>query len=498
MTMTGRITAAPSRVWHEEVLAPQFAHEVEHLLRHYVAIEKVLLLEYVRMGVADAADAAAVARRLNLLRGGDLLADPAANMSDISFAIERFVGAGPAPPFAAWHVDRSRNDLQACAQLMAVRERLFAVADDLAALGRAALRAARTAADLPMPGFTHAQAAQIVSPGFYLTALAEETLATAQRLASTWEDCFACPLGAGSMAGQELPWDRTLMAHRLGFAKAVPHALTAVASRRWALAVASDLAGYAVTLSRFVTDLMAWGGSEYGFLDLPDELSGISAAMPQKRNFPVLERIRGRCSQVAGAMFDLASGQRNTAYTNTVEVSKEAGSRLWAEIDALRSSLRLATTVLENLGFHAERMRESCEREYLGGFSLANLLTLECGLPWRTAQIVAGRAIKRAVEAGVPSSEIEPGFLVEAAAEEGHRVPDAARLLAAAFSVDAGLRAKRSSGSTHPDAVLAMAAEQEAGFEAVEERWRRLRTGVEAAIAQIDVHFEEQEPRHAP
>src|SRR5262249_40879932 len=155
-------------------------------------------------------------------------------------------------------------------------------------LGRAAGVLAGRHLDTPMPGYTHLQAAQVISPGFYLSALGAETLRILHRLTLTYAEVDRCPLGAGAMAGQELAWSRDRMAELLGFAGPTPHALVAVASRGWALSVAGDLSGYGVTLGRFATDLMAWGSSGYGFIDLPDELSGISSAMPQKKNFPFL------------------------------------------------------------------------------------------------------------------------------------------------------------------------------------------------------------------
>ncbi|MGX1914112.1 lyase family protein [Streptomyces phaeochromogenes] len=475
MAVTGRIDGIPSEVWHEEVLAPQFAHEAEHLLGHYLAIEKVLLLEYTRMGLVDATGAAALGARLDTLTPDAVRADPEQNMSDISFAIERHVQSGPTPPFAAWHVDRSRNDLQVCAQLMAARESLAAVATDLTAFGRAVTALAARYTDTPMPGHTHGQAAQITSPGFHLAALAVETTTALRRMQHTYDESDACPLGCGTMAGQELPWDRARMAGLLGFARAQPHALVAVASRTWTTTIAGDLAGYAVVLSRFTTDLMTWGGSGFGFLDLPDELTGISAAMPQKRNFPVLERIRGRCAHVVGRAADICAGQRNTPYTNTVEVSKETGAHLHVQVDAMRSLLRLAHAVVTGATFRADRMRAACAEDHLGGFTLANRLTLDHGIPWRTAQIVVGRYVRRAVEQGLRPDAPDAGLLRACAAESGHRIDTGAvaELLVEAFDVDHGLRAKQSDGSTHPDRVRDLLAAQDAELAALDEEWRQ-------------------------
>ncbi|MQY38424.1 hypothetical protein SRB17_64370 [Streptomyces sp. RB17] len=48
-------------------------------------------------------------------------------------------------------------------------------------------------------------------------------------------------------------------------------------------------------------------------------------------------------------------------------------------------TLRLFTEVLRHLDFRAERMAEACEREFLGGFSLANALTTAEDVSWRRA-----------------------------------------------------------------------------------------------------------------
>ncbi|MGW5868850.1 lyase family protein [Streptomyces sp. NPDC055239] len=494
MAVTGRIDGTPSDVWHEEVLAPQFAYEAEHLLPHYVAVERALLREYLRMGLVDTPGAAALDARLGSLDADAVRADPRQNMSDISFALEHHVQSGPTPPFAAWHVDRSRNDAQVCAQLMAARTNLTAIAADLLELGRAVTALAARHTDTPMPGYTHGQAAQIITPGYHLAALAAETNAALRRMLHTYDETDSCPLGSGAMAGQELPWDRARLAAHLGFARAQPHALVGVASRTWTTAMATDLAGYAAVLSRFTTDLMTWSGSGLGFLDLPDDLAGISAAMPQKRNFPVLERIRGRCAHVVGRAADLVAGQRNTPYSNTVEVSKETGAHLHTQAAAMRSLLRLTHAVVTGVTYHTDRMRTACAEDHLGGFTLANRLTLDCRIPWRTAQIVAGRYVKRAVEQGLRADRPDADLLRACAAESGYEAEPAAELLAESFDVDRGLHAKKSAGSTHPDRVGELLADEERELDRLDAEWARRTARRNAAAGLLDTPMTARSP----
>ena len=100
--LSGRIEAVPAAVWDEEVLAPQFAADLG-ALPAFVAVEKALLAEHRRLGLLDAGQTRILARALDRIRPEDLTADPAANMSDIAFAVERLAGGDNPPP--AWHVD---------------------------------------------------------------------------------------------------------------------------------------------------------------------------------------------------------------------------------------------------------------------------------------------------------------------------------------------------------------------------------------------------------
>ncbi|MFT7837046.1 lyase family protein [Saccharothrix sp. BKS2] len=479
--LTGRLAANPADLLHDEVLRPQFEREVRHLLPHYVAVERVLVAEYRRMGVLTTGQADEVDALLAGIGPDTLTADPAANLSDVAFAVERHVEARLSNPAPHWHVDRSRNDLQACAQLMFGRERLADLADGLLGLAAAAHDLAAAHLTTPMPGHTHYQAAQVMTPGFYLAAQSGRLLHTARRLLATYDGIDACPLGAGAMTGQNLPWDRDRMARLLGFAAAGRNALTDVASRAWVAEITAELSLFGVATSRFATDLITWAGAGFGFVDLPDELSGISSAMPQKKNFPVLERIRGRTAHLTSCHLDAVLGQRGTPYTNLVEVSKEAGAQLYDALDTARSVVRLLTAVLRRLEFRADRMRAACEREYLGGFALATSLTLHAGVPWRQAQVLAGRYVVAALDAGLPPTAPDADLLARVAAEAGHVVAEPGELLARAFDVDRSLRATPTAGSAHPDAVAAELDVQHAERAALADEWAARRARLDRA-----------------
>ena len=102
------------------------------------------------------------------------------------------------------------------------------------------------------------------------------------------------------------------------------------------------------------------------------------------------------------------------------------------------------------------------EREPLGAFALANLLTLRFGVPARTAQILVGAWITAHEAAG---SRRDAATLVERCREAGHEVLLRQETVAETLDIDSCLRLKQTAGSTAPDSVhrlLGMVAERSA------------------------------------
>lgn len=480
---TSRLELGPGPLMRSDVLDPQFDVELRHLTPRYVSIELALVRQQEAMGHLSEARARELERILASLTADDLDRYREQSMSDMAFALELCVEDRLSEPVPMWHVDRSRNDYQACAQLMFARDEMRSLALGMIASARAVCAKAAQHTRTPFPGFTHLQAAQVISPGFYLAALAGHLLDSAADLRTVFDAADRCPLGAGAMAGQNLAWDRTALARELGFTAPQDHALRAVADRRWALDTAASLSGFGVGLSRFVTDLMAWSGSAYRLVGLPDDLAGISSAMPQKKNLPLLERLRGRTAHLFGAYADIAAAQRNCSYSNSVEVGKEASSVLPDLFAAARSVLRLLDAVTASIAFDRERAAAICRQEFLGGFRLAVRLSVEEQVPWRTAQVIAGRLISDAETAGLTPEAVPPSLLERAAAASGHTFADPEKLLARVFDPDDDLHSKATGGSAHPDAVAAHLTRLASDADTMESSW----TGAEGTRA-ADVH----------
>jgi len=449
--LSGRISESPSTIVHEEVLQPQFNYEMDNLLTYYLQIEQAMLLQYVEMGWINSEEGGEISRILDSINEDTLSAQPEKNMSDIAFAIEQEVENSLTKNVSCWHLDRSRNEFQACAQLMLGRSQWLDLMKELSALIHSMHNLTNKYIDTPMPGYTHYQSAQIITPGFYLSTINQELIQAFDRWSDIYNRINYSPLGAGGMAGVELDWDRKTLADLLGFSDFRNSALASVASRDWVLQISSELSSFSVLISRFLTDLSQWGSSEYNFINLPDQLSGISSAMPQKKNFPILERIRGRTGHLSAFNQDMVLGQRNTPFTNLVETSKEAGTHVLTMFRTAKSIITLLKTVIDHLSFNEERMLEICERDYFGGFTLSNLLTMRHNIPYRTSQVIVGKYIRNRTEKQMSPQDIDNELLCSLCQEEGFQLSDLQDLLITAFKVKNNLYTKTSCGSTNPD-----------------------------------------------
>jgi argininosuccinate lyase len=207
--------------------------------------------------------------------------------------------------------------------------------------------------------------------------------------------------------------------------------------------------------------------------------------MPQKKNFPILERIRGRTAHMTALFGDLAMGQRSTPFTNLVEVSKEASANFLSQLESTGSTLRLFSTVLKHLTFHEDRLLALCRDEFYGGFQLANALCLSYGIPYRRAQVLAGRYILAALEHGMTPLNVEPALLTGLCAAEGYQVQMDREALQTIFSVETNLEDKRSAGSTNPAAVEALLEAQQAKFKTLVAGWEKRKQDLETVPGRL-------------
>jgi argininosuccinate lyase len=300
------------------------------------------------------------------------------------------------------HTGRSRNDLKATVTFLRARRWLLDLAEQATRLEAVLLSRARAHQAVVMPAYTHFQAAVPVTYGYYLLGVALAVARDVDALAAAAGGLRACPLGAGAVAGTDLPIDPARTAALLGFAEPVGHAMDTLASRDVLLRMLGAVTGLTITLSRLATDLQLWSTAEFGFIRFPDRLVGSSSAMPQKRNAFLLEHLKAKAGQAVGAWTAAASTMATTPFTNTIEVGTEATERIWPGLRAAEDAVLLAQVLASGARPVPERMAERAGTGFTTATAIANRLVRQ-GMPFRTAHRMVGEAVRRAVAAGSTS-----------------------------------------------------------------------------------------------
>lgn len=297
------------------------------------------------------------------------------------------------------HTGRSRNDLKATVTALRLRDVVLDLVSELQRLRAVLLSRASAHRDVIMPVYTHFQAAMPVTYGYHLLGVALALARDERAVRDAAADLRRSPLGAGAVAGTDLPIAPARTAELLGFDAPPLHAIDAVACRDAALRVLGAAAGAGITVSRLAADLQLWSTAEFGLVRFPDRLIGGSSAMPQKRNAFLLEHLKAKPAIAVGAWASAASATKAAPFTNTIEVGTEAVAAVWPGLAAVADTVALAQTVVSGARPCPERMEQRARQGFVTATALANTL-VRAGVPFRTAHSIVAGAVREAIGSG--------------------------------------------------------------------------------------------------
>ena len=397
-----------------------------------------------RQGVVDAADADAIAKGLDQVKGeieaGTFSFSRA--LEDIHMNIESRLAAVIGPAAGRLHTARSRNDQVALDVRLWTRDTIDALILEIEALQRALASRALDCAGMVMPGFTHLQSAQPVTFGHHLLAYVEMLARDAGRFKDARKRLNECPLGAAALAGTSFSIDREMTATALGFDRPTANSLDSVADRDFALEALSAAAIAATHLSRFAEEIVLWTTPQFGFVRLSDAFSTGSSIMPQKRNPDAAELVRGKTGRVVGALVGLMTVMKGLplAYSKDMQEDKEG---LFDALETLSLCLAAITGIVRDLTPDPKRMKAAAGAGYATATDLADWLVRAVKMPFREAHHVTGRIVALAAARGVPLERLK---LDEMRSIEPRITEDAFSVL----GVDRSVKSRTSYGGTAP------------------------------------------------
>ena len=314
---------------------------------------------------------------------------------------------------AGWlHTGRARREAGRVAFRLALRSLLLdlhaAVGDLVATLaGRSAEHATTIWADT-----TYLQPAQPSTFGHYLGAFGEEAIRHLDRLEAAYAWADTSPAGVGGVGGPRVPLDRPRLAELLGFSTVGAHTRDAM----WATDGLADAVvaatQAATTVDRLAEDLEVMASPGFGYVALDASLCRASVLMPQKRNPYALAVIRGGAGTLVGRSTALLTTQR-TGSARTDNWLYAYGE-VSAALVLARRLVALGVEVVRTLSVDRDALARAAGEHFTGAADLAEELVVSCGVDYRSAYRVVGRAVADALDAG--RRTLEPDDLARAAA----------------------------------------------------------------------------------
>lgn len=316
------------------------------------------------------------------------------------------------------HTARSRNDIGATNDRIRARDFTIKIVNCLAGVIEAALKQAAAYVDCVMPGYTHMQAAQPITYGYYLSGVVDAWLRDYDRLLHTLKTIDECPLGSCALAGTSFPIDRDLTSDLLGFSGPTNSALDGVASRDFAMELSAHLSILMITCSRFVQDVYIWSTPEFGYLSLPDSIAGTSSIMPQKKNPVVLEYLRGKTAHVIGLTSAALTTVKSTHFTHSGDSSRESTRGCWESCEETLKALELLRLLVDQVVPDRSRMSQRASEDFSTVTDLADLLVREADVSFRDAHHIIGAVVRTALDGGLKAIGITPEMIDDAATQE--------------------------------------------------------------------------------
>jgi argininosuccinate lyase len=410
-----RLSTGLSQDLIQDLMNPTLQRDFGLFFRPLMAINRAHVVMLAEREILGAADAATILRGLDTV-DADLTPATLRPDLDLYYNVERHLQAGIGAVAGRMHTARSRNDLQATYQRLAVRETLDGVIGDVVALRGTFLDLAEQHVDSVMPGYTHTQPAQPITFGHYLLSVHDALARDEERLVNARHRANCSPLGAGALATTGFPIDRARTAELLGFDDLVEASIDAVASRDYILEALAACVGAASTASRISADLINWSGWEHRFVEIADGYASSSSIMPQKKNPLAFEHTRAKLANVVGAYAAAATLTKGLPFTH----SRDTGSEIFhLAFDGFAETglvARVLGAVLSSLTVHVDRMAAAAANGFATATELADTLVRTCDLPFRTAHDIVGSMVSRAVAEGTPQTDWTLDQLRETAA----------------------------------------------------------------------------------
>lgn len=406
----------PGKSYRDVVLEPAYNEAKQHLLGPMMAIHKAHLIMLTEQGIISKQDSKLIAEAIE---GLDLQSIRTSHYSgqveDLFFQVERELLERAGEIAGNLHIARSRNDMCITMFRMALREKLQSTFSAVLFLQEQLLEFADKHLGTLMIGYTHTQQAQPTTLAHYIMAVVDSLSRDVERLKSAYQRCNQSPMGAAAFTTSGFNINRERMSELLGFDGIVENSYDAIAGADYIAEVMTATQITAISLGRFVQDLLLWSTQEFGVVRVADPYVQTSSIMPQKRNPVSLEHLRSLLSSCVGNTQTVLTMIHNTPFGDIVDTEDDMQPYAWRSLELLDKLSRLLACVIGTAEVNKVKLRERAEASFATITELADTLVRTDQLSFRTAHQIASLVVKNAMAQGITVQEVTLTLVNEAA-----------------------------------------------------------------------------------
>jgi argininosuccinate lyase len=291
------------------------------------------------------------------------------------------------------HTGRSRNDQVLVAVRLYTLDKLADIEKEVQQLIKNIEQKSQKNKKIKMPGYTHTQKAMPTTVGVWLGSFADALKDDLVLLFAAQKVVDQNPLGSVAGFGEtSLGLNRNFTTKQLKFAKTQTNPIYCAYSRgKFENIVLQALSQIMLDLGKLANDLILFTTQEFNFFDLPDEFKTGSSVMPQKKNFDVLELIRGNTSIFLGYQFQIQGVIHNliSGYNRDFQLTKEPYLKA---VDLFISTVEVSNLVVKNLKINKNKLESACTAELYATEVVYKLV--KKGMPFRDAYRQVGNKFK--------------------------------------------------------------------------------------------------------
>ena len=279
-------------------------------------------------------------------------------------AIEAFLTENYGEVGKKVHTGRSRNDQSLTMTRLFSKEKLLEIKGEIENLLKELRLQIKKNGKIKMPGYTHMQRAMPSSVPMWLTSYLSSLEDDLILIDAAFKVIDQNPLGSAAGYGENtLGLDRKFTTKELGFKRVQENPIYCAMSRgKFENIVLQAISNVMFDLGKIANDLLLFTTKEFNFFTLPDSFKTGSSIMPQKKNYDVLELVRGNIGIFYGYQNQIQNVIKNlpAGYNRDFQLTKEPYIK---GIKLALDTIEVMTLVIKNLEIKKVNLENACSPE---------------------------------------------------------------------------------------------------------------------------------------